>query len=170
MENEIWKTIEDYPNYQVSNLGRVKSLSRTVFLKGKHPFISKEKILKTSIDNSNYYNVNLYEKGKIKTRTVHQLVAIAFLNHKPCGFKLVVNHKDFNKLNNCVENLEIVTQRENSNKKHLKRSSQYTGVYWYKERKKWRSMICINNKNKHLGYFETELEAQQAYQNKLKLI
>lgn len=165
--NEIWKPIKDFETaYEVSNLGRVKSLARER-KNGTGSYLHKERILKHGI-SSFYYNVCLKFNGKTKTRNVHQLVAEAFLNHKPCGFKLVVNHKDFNKLNNCVENLEIVTQRENSNKKHLKSKSIYTGVYWIESRNKWISRIQINGKIKNLGYFKTEKEASEYYQNALK--
>jgi hypothetical protein len=92
---------------------------------------------------------------------------MSFLGHKPCGYKLVVNHIDFNKLNNNLVNLEIITNRENCNKKHLKSSSKYVGVAWCKASKKWRAMIDINNKSNYLGLYNTELEASNAYQNKL---
>jgi len=164
--NEIWKPIKDFETaYEVSNLGRVKSLARER-KNGTGSYLHKERILKHGI-SSFYYNVCLKFNGKTKTRNVHQLVAEAFLNHIPWGYKLVVNHKDFNPLNNRLENLEIITHRENTNKKHIKSKSIYTGVYWIESRKKWRSLIQINGKIKHLGYFKTDLEAGQAYQNKL---
>lgn len=168
---EIWKDIPECEGiYQVSNLGRVKSLSREVLKKGKYPFICKEKILKNVKDISGYFKVTININEKRKTIKVHQLVAICFLNHKPCGYKLVVNHKDFNRLNNNVENLEIITQRENTNKKHLKSSSKYTGVSWFKNDKKWSSHIYINGRLKYLGSFENELEAKKYYDNALKSI
>lgn len=156
---EIWKTIEGYEDYQVSNYGRVKSKK-----------CSKEKISKLSITKHGYYTISLYKDKIKKTMNVYQLIAIAFLNHKPCGMDLVVNHKDFNKLNNHVDNLEIVTQRENTNKKHIKSISVFTGVTWCKSNKKWVSQILINNKKIHLGYFLNEIDAHNAYQNKLKKI
>ena len=151
---EIWKTIEKYPDYQISNLGNVKSLK-----------FEKEKILKQWIDDLGYCRVDL-----IKNEKVHQLVAIAFLNHNPCKYKLVINHKNFNRQDNRVENLEIVTQRENANKAHIKSSSKYVGVSWHKGSKKWMSRIVINGKRKHLGYFFEEIEASNAYQNALLAI
>lgn len=151
---EIWKNIEGFEGYQISNLGRVKSFKRT-----------KERILKGSITGG-YIQVEIDKKLK----SIHQLVAIAFLNHKPCGHKLVVNHIDHNKLNNKVENLEIVNQRENANRKHLKSTSKYTGVYWNKRAKKWHSQIIINKKVVYLGLFESEKEAAEVYRNKLSLL
>lgn len=159
MENEIWKTIEGFEDYQVSNFGRVKSLKR-----------GKESIIKPSINNHGYYHIGLCGIGKRKTIDVHKLVAIAFLNHKPCGFRLVVNHKDFNRLNNHVNNLEIVTTRENTNLIHKKHSSKYTGVSWHKSNKMWTAYIFVNKKLKHLGSYTNEYDAHLAYQKALKEI
>ncbi len=161
MEN--WKDIVGYEGlYQVSNLGNIKSLSNN---KNR-----TEKLLSLCLTNGNYYFVYLYKKNKRKSFKVHQLVAIAFLYHIRCGYKIVVNHKNFNRQDNRVENLELVTQRENANKKHLKSKSKYTGVCWHKRIGKWHSSIRINNKKIHLGYFEIENEAHNAYQKKLKEI
>lgn len=173
MENieEIWKPVLNYQGiYEVSNLGRIKSLSRIILRKNKYPALLSEKILKYGIDRYGYYIICLHKNQKQKTRTVHQLVAEAFLNHKPSGRKYVVNHKNFVRTDNRVENLEIITSRENTNKKHLKSSSEYTGVSWHKKNKKWVSSIFINGKLKNLGYFENEIEASKAYQEKLLTI
>ena len=99
-----------------------------------------------SIGYDGYFNVGLSKDGVQKRYQVHQLVSIAFLNHKPNGFEKVVNHKNFDKLDNRLENLEIVSNRENSNQKHIKSSSSYTGVNWDSRKKKWISKIHINNK------------------------
>lgn len=165
---EIWKEIKDYEGlYYISNLGRVKSLSKTVKTSIGYR-VTKEKILIPGTNGGGYQMVGLYKNNITKAFRIHQLVSIAFLNHVPCGRKLVVNHKDFNRINNHVHNLEIITQRENANKKHLKSSSNYTGVHWCNTKKKWVSQIAINGKNNHLGYFLNEIDASNAYQNKLK--
>jgi len=165
---EIWKDILGYEGvYQISDLGRVKSLERKRSL---NTGTIKEKILKLTVGQNKGMRVTLYLNTKPKMKEVHQLVSIAFLGHKPCGYKLVINHKDFIRLNNCVSNLEIITQRENTNKKHLKSSSKFVGVYFNKSKGKWRSQIRINGIQKHLGIFDTELEASDAYQKQLILI
>jgi hypothetical protein len=156
---EVWKKINEFDNYEISSFGNVRSL-----------MFNKIKILNGGIDKSGYKNVCICKDKKHYTKLVHQLVAIAFLNHIPCGKKLVVNHKDFNKLNNNINNLEIVSFRENTNKKHLKSSSKYTGVCFYKKTNKWLSSIQIKGKSKHIGLFDNELEASKAYQKELKKI
>ena len=157
---EIFKAIEGYEGmYEISNYGRVKSLKN-----------NKEHILKPSLDLNGYVIICLSNEGVKKTKTIHQLVAIAFLNHIPDGMKLIVNHKDFNRQNNHVDNLEIILQRENANRKHLKSSSNFVGVSWYKGGNKWHAYITINRKRKHLGYFVNEIDAHNAYQNALNNI
>tara|TARA_R110000796_G_scaffold34762_1_gene89504 strand:- start:134 stop:613 length:480 start_codon:yes stop_codon:yes gene_type:complete len=153
----------DIPNYegiyQVSNLGRVKSLK-----------CNKERILKNGHNGKGYLHIMLSKDCIKKIRTIHQLVAEAFLGHVPCGHKLVVNHINFNRQDNRPQNLEIVTQRENSNKKHLSSSSKYIGVSWFKRDSKWKAYINLNGKRKNLGSFTCELKAAKAYQDALKAL
>ena len=154
---EEWKSVIGYEHdYLISSFGEVKSLKQ-----------GKEKLLKKSINTKGYYIVSLCKNGKSKSFQIHQLVAINFLNHIPNGLNMVVNHIDLNKKNNNLSNLEIVSNRENSNRKHLKSSSSYTGVSWDKNKRKWQSQIKINNKNIFLGRFNNELEASNAYQKEL---
>lgn len=97
---EVWKDIPGFEGaYQVSNLGRIKSFMAK-HVKGK----PDEYILKLPLANNGYYQVYLYN-GKTKRKLlVHRIVAMAFIenpNNLP-----QVNHKDENRLNNCVDNLE----------------------------------------------------------------
>ena len=97
---EIWKVICGYEEcYEVSNKGRVRN-------------IKSDKVLKND-NNRGYKRIGLYKNGKKKKFSIHRLVAQAFIpnnNKKP-----YVNHKDENKTNNNVENLEWVTAKENNN-------------------------------------------------------
>ena len=103
---EIWKDVIGYEGkYQISNLGNVKSL-KSFDLNGK-PII-----LKTH-DVRGYVAVNLYQNNKIENALVHRLVAIHFIPNEN-NYK-EVNHKDENKRNNCVDNLEWCTHKYNMN-------------------------------------------------------
>lgn len=119
-DKEIWKDIEDYEGiYQISNLGRVKSLEKTMW--NNHQNIKKEEmILKPNKDGKGYFCVKLYKNKKCKMKKVHRLVAQAFIDNP--NNKKQVNHIDGNKENNCVNNLEWCTCQENikhSWKNHL---------------------------------------------------
>lgn len=154
---EIWKDIPSYEGkYQVSNLGRVKSKR-----------FNKEKILKQYIINKRYFAIDLQYKN-IKTKyTLHQLVAMAFLDHTPCGFKLVVDHINNNSFDNNLNNLRIITQRENIHNVNNEYSSKFKGVSFNKLSNKWMSQIYINGKSKYLGLFDSEYEAHLEYQKAL---
>lgn len=170
MENEIWRDVIGYEGiYQISNYGKVKSLSRTCLRNGKYPFTTKETILKPQKNGSGYLFVRLSKDSIEKQITIHQLVAITFLNHKPNKFEKVVDHIDNNKLNNYVGNLQIVTNRENSSKDTKSITSQYTGVCWSKSCNKYQANIMIDGKVKGLGYFTEEYDAHLAYQKALKM-
>lgn len=116
MEKEIWKDIPGYEGlYQVSNLGRVKSLEKMLW-NGRGYFKSKERILKQALtgnknENKRRLMVILCKEGK-KNYNVHRLVAMAFLGEKPEG--LIICHNDGNHLNNNVKNLRYDTYKENT--------------------------------------------------------
>lgn len=91
MKNEVWKIMKEHSNYEVSNLGKIKNKTTG-------------RIRKTSINNKGYEQFIVYIDKKPKTFYVHRVVANNFLenlNNLP-----EVNHKDENKLNNRVDNLE----------------------------------------------------------------
>lgn len=170
---EIWRDIQGYEGlYQVSNLGRVKSLKRKTI----NNRCFKERILKTGLETVGYYSVVLC-KEKQKTKTIHRLVAETFIpnpNNYPC-----VNHKNGIKTDNRIENLEWCTYRENTkhaidviqtnkgpvgNKNHCKQISQYDLQHNFI--RKWDSLTsaskylnitpsaisqCLNNKNETAG-------------------
>jgi hypothetical protein len=108
---EIWKDIEGYEGiYQVSNKGKVKSMPR-IPRRFERPDMAKGRILKQQFVSAGYLKVALCKAGTEKTAQVHKLVANAFLM-KPDGAE-VVNHIDFDKTNNSVDNLEWCTQKYN---------------------------------------------------------
>lgn len=158
-EEEIWKDIPNYEGYyQVSNLGRVKSSRKTKYFKEKILIGGKSK---------GYNTVTFRVNKSIKTFTVHKLVAITFLNHKPDGTtKFVVDHINNNCLDNRLDNLQILTHRENTSKGFRRKKDLPIGVR--KMYSVYDSRITIEKKTKFLGYFKTPEEASKAYQNELK--
>ena len=108
---EIYKNIKDYEGlYQISNFGRVKSLKRKVKQSNGFEYEIKERVLKLSYHTNGYVGITLNKEGK-KRFLVHRLVAEHFLENE--GNLPQVNHKDLDKANNRVENLEWVTKSEN---------------------------------------------------------
>ena len=157
---EVWKDIPEYEGlYQVSNLGNVRSF--------KH---NKVKLMKTPLDNCGRALTSLRLNNKTKNYRVHILVAKAFLKHKPCGMKVVVDHINNNRFNNKLYNLQLITQRQNVSKDTKEATSKYTGVFFSKSTGKYISSIKLNGKSKHLGSFVNEKKAAKAYQNELNKI
>ena len=153
---ENWTDIPGYEGlYKVSDLGRVYSVRKNGLLK---PGLTSE-----------YRAVVLFADKKGSTKKVHQLVAMAFLRHNPCGMIKVVDHIDGDKENNKLSNLQILSHRGNIQKADRKnKSSKFTGVSFHKGRQMYRAYIDISKKNIHLGFFDSELEASKAYKDALK--
>lgn len=113
----VWRSIVGYEGcYLVSNTGLVYSEPRTEFVgssrTGGHHRYRNSRHLKPRIGNTGYYQVGLYTEARAKRCTVHRLVALAFLDN-PLNLK-EVNHKDGDRLNNHVSNLEWTSRVENS--------------------------------------------------------
>jgi len=164
VKNEIWKNVLGAEGgYQVSNLGRVKSLPRTA-RRGKGAIPVQGGILSPWDNGGGYLKVTIrYNNRRSKHRNVHQLVAEAFLDYVPNGkVDFVVNHIDHNKYNNSLTNLEVITARKNSNKKHLESKSEYTGVTFSHEGRPV-AQCQINGERVYLGTFDTEEEARDRY-------
>ena len=110
---EIWKDIEGYRGYQVSNKGRVRTHNKVTFTEHHGRRVWKDRVLKQKLDRkSNTFKVELWRDGMHKTILVHRLVANAFIENL-IDSDLTVNHKDGNRLNNCAENLEWMTLGDN---------------------------------------------------------
>lgn len=112
--NEIWKDIKGYEGlYQVSNFGRVRCLERLTKNKWGN-YYRKSIILKPLVLSKGYLGVRLYDSNKnVRTLRIHRLVAEAFISN-PYNYPQV-NHKDEDKTNNCVVNLEWCTCEYNNN-------------------------------------------------------
>ena len=102
---EEWKAISNYEGfYEVSSLGRVRSLPRNGTVK-------RINILTRQLNKRGYPRIQLSKTGLQKTLLVHRLVAQAFLG--PCAEGYEVNHKDFDRANNTLSNLEYLTHQQN---------------------------------------------------------
>ena len=118
---EVWKDIEGWEGeYQISNLGRVKS-----FKVNKNGIIMKPYPI-----NSGYLLIDLMKNGVRERRLIHRLVAVAFIHNDDIDNKVIVNHIDGNKKNNTYTNLEWVTYSENSD--HAYSTGLNNGEKWSK--------------------------------------
>lgn len=157
---EIFKDIKGYEGiYQVSNLGRVKSLKRQR--------VHVDRIMKTPIDINGYCMTGLSKNGNTKTIAVHKLVAMNFLDYTPTTKSIVIDHINNIKSDNRLENIQIISNRKNTSKDIKGYTSEYVGVSWSKSNKGWFSTIHIDGNNVYLGTFKNELDAHYAYQEKL---
>ncbi len=147
---EIWRSIEDVDGYQISNLGRVKSLK-----------YNRETILKQSKTKSGYNIVKIgYPQ---KNRYIHLLVAKAFLNHVSTNRSIVCDHKDNNKDNNSLENLQIITNRENTIKDRFNKTG-FSGVR-VSSKNRWEARVTVYKKRIKIGHFSSPEEAHNAIKN-----
>lgn len=163
---ETWKDIIGYEGlYQVSDLGNVKSLTRNILHRNGtlQPRIGQP--LSPSIDGSGYKQVFLQKHGTGKSFKIHKLVLLCFVGSSD----LTVDHINEIKTDNRLINLEYVTRRENVSRHYRNKNltSKYTGVFWDKKLGKFRARISINGKGIHLGCFDSDELASEAYQQAL---
>lgn len=109
---EIWKSIKGYENvYEISSLGRVRSSEKETIRNNGRKLKTNARILKTHKDHNGYVRIVIFFRGSRKTHKVHRLVAEAFLDNPES--KLAINHKNNDRSDNRLENLEWCTQKEN---------------------------------------------------------
>ena len=146
MAEEIYVNIAGFNNYQVSNFGNVKN-------------VKTGRILKPSENRDGYFGVVLMNDGDRATKTIHKLIACAFLENfenKPC-----IDHIDRNRKNNQISNLRWATLSENQHNKSMQQNnvSGIIGVSFCSGRNRWKSTIKINGRNKTLGRFVNKEDA-----------
>jgi hypothetical protein len=161
---EIWKDIIGYEDYyQISNYGNIKAKERIVLysngIKTRYP----SKIRKPSL--SEYRMIALSKNGVTKVFKISRLVALHFIEIDKS--RNVVNHKDFNKHNDNVLNLEWVTNSENVLHSNNRNKKEIKGIFFDIKRNKWCCYLYRNNKNIFIGRFITKEEA--ILQQKIKL-
>ena len=146
MELEEWRPIKDFDNYHVSNLGNIKN-------------IITNKTMKNCLKDG-YYNISLVQNKIRKGFKVHRLVAGAFIPNPEN--KSDVNHKDKNKLNNCVDNLEWNTRKENNIHRSLDLNLKF-------KTNKNKPIFRIDKETNEIleKYNSIEIAAVWAYENKL---
>jgi len=157
VDEEEFKPVDGFDNYLVSNFGNIKN-SKT------------NKILKLINNSEGYKVINLFKNKKVKMFRVHRLVAIAFLENP--DNKPKVDHIDNNPSNNNVKNLRWATSSDNScnRGKQKNNTTGFKGVSFNKKTNKYRALININGKLKHLGYYESVENASKAYEEKAREI
>jgi len=139
---EIWKDIDGFPRYKVSNLGRVKSYC-----------LKQERIL-TPRPKNGYKTIVLAGREKL----IHRLMLKAFIPNPNPDIFTICDHINRNSMDNRVENLRWSTsQLNNLNKSNAK------GYCFDKKTKKWVASLCCDGKNKQLGSFKYSIHARQAY-------
>ena len=136
--NEVWKDIDD--RYSVSNLGRIKS-----------NYANKERILKPYSDARGYLKVDIRHGEFRKSKFVHRLVAEAFIPNPNPEQLNEVNHKDENKTNNCVENLEWCNTEYNCN----------YGTRNKRKAENCKKSICSIDRNKNIVHYSSVIEASE---------
>ena len=173
-KEEIWKDIPDYEGYyQVSDIGRVRSLDRWITYSNGQERFYKGGIMRGGTQ-AGYKFTTLKIASQGRAYRVSQLVAMAFLKHQPNGSKKVVDHINGDRSDDRLENLRVVTLRENvttcfrANKDSF--SSEHIGVCWDSSVGKWMSSIFCDGKSTFLGHFDCELEASMKYQRALSEI
>jgi hypothetical protein len=145
----IWKSIEGFDKYEVSNTGNIRN-------------IESGKILKNSLSPSKgYFRVNLMRDGKRHTFEVHLLVAGAFLGPTPQG--RYIDHRDDTKTNNYDSNLQFLTNRQNTTKP-LAKKHQFLGTDLVEgTQSRWRARCLVDGKRKTIISSGSRRVAANAY-------
>ena len=162
---ETWKTITGYEGrYQVSDLGRIRSLTRKVNNSHNGGYEVSGQILKPRSDKDGYLMTDFWKNGNKTTVKIHRLVAIAFIE----GFDdtKVVDHINGVRNDNRASNLRWVSQSQNlHNRRQSTSESGVVGVCFRKEKRNpWQAYINVAGKFKSLGHFPTKELATQARQ------
>lgn len=165
MEQEVWRAVPSYKGlYEVSNMGNVRSVPAPG-IKGRGNYYRE---LSKGLNRYGYHVVSLSKRDKRKLKTVHRLVAEAFLDDY--SELLHVDHISGDRSDSRLANLRMSTQTQNmgnSQKSKSITSSKYKGVYWNKRDKRWIARINKDKKMVWCKYFKDEIAAAHAYDKKL---
>lgn len=155
---EIWKKIESFENYEVSNIGNVRN---------------KTKLMKGYCEPHGYISFKLRKESKYYKKYLHTLIANAFIPN--IENKQFVDHINRDRKDNRLENLRWVSPTEN-NLNNLRRYNELYGIYWYEERQSYLVKLKVENRVRYLGWRKniddakslrdsgkTDIEAQYGY-------
>jgi hypothetical protein len=146
---EIWKPIKEFENkYEISNLGRIRN-------------IRTNHILKMTNQYGDYFSIILYDGEYKKSTRIHRLVAEAFIPN-PNNYKYV-NHKDMNKQNNCVDNLEWCTQSYNTKHAIENGANTMSGFNRYNKNKAYKKYGYIYQYNKNMEFIDKHYSPLEAH-------
>jgi len=150
INNECWRNVSEYLNYQVSNVGRVRN-----------SFTGK--ILKPQTCSNAYLQVALYKDRKMKFHLIHRLVAKEFIENPE--EKPYVDHINHDRTDNAITNLRWASKSQNAmnTKKRSNASSKYKGVNFHSRDKIWRAYVQIDGKQQYLGHYDNEKQAAARY-------
>jgi hypothetical protein len=165
LEDEIWKDVPGFEGlYQVSNMGRVKSLAKK-WICGMGTTVHQHngKILKQRINEKGYYCISLSKNKVNKGYFVSRLVWETFNGKTDLHIDHII---EGNKADNRLCNLQPLTHRENiiKNRLTLKKTSKYVGVSYRKNVNNWQAYITIDKKRISLGVFKNEIDAATSRQ------
>ena len=164
LEFETWVNIKDYEDlYMISSWSKVKSLKRFK--------VPQDRILKLSVsskvEGKGYYRLSLCKDGEQDTIGVHELLGEAFLGHARHNTEsLIVHHIDEDKLNNRLDNLQVITRSDNNYEHYTlagNKTAKHRGVHWCKTKKKFIARITIKGKSIHLGEFKDQDKASRVF-------
>ena len=140
LPNEEWKLIKEFPNYKISNMGRVINKNTN-------------RLLRPALSYAGYYEVHLWKDRKGTTKRIHQLVYKTFAEDENLS-GYVINHKDGNKKNNNFLNLEKITPQENN----------YHATYIIKTNKSAKTIQQLNDNYEIIRIFPSIRKAEQELQ------
>lgn len=163
MTVEQWRPVRGYQGfYEVSDLGRVRSVDRVVGQRPNGPRLVRGRVLSPATDSGGYQGVALCKYGTQRTERVHRLVIEAFAGAAP---GMVTDHINGDRTDNRLANLRAATSSQNGMNKGLLAHSTtgFKGVTFYHRDRNWRAYIKVDRRQRHLGYYADAESAARAY-------
>jgi len=144
---------------------KIEGFEYSINIKGEVINDKTERIMKSYLDSHGYYIVTLYKNNKEKKYKIHRLIGKYFIEN-PNNY-LEIDHKNGNRADNTIENLRWCNSSQNKRnmKKRENTTSRFKGISFCKRDNKWRAQCKLNGKVKHIGYYNTEIEGAEAYNN-----